>query len=74
MPGAQSWEIRVVCLIQVQKCMDLAHSIGLELESLESSLFTTLHLQNGRIDHLTPWQFCDLGKKGKGIHLKNRLL
>ena len=31
----QSWEIRVVCLIQVQKCVDLAHCIRLELESLE---------------------------------------
>ena len=55
MHGPQSWGIRVVCLIWVQKCVDLAHSIRLELESLENSLFTTPHLQNGWIDHLTPW-------------------
>ena len=37
----QSWEIRVVCVIWVQKCMDLAHSIRLELELLRHRLFTT---------------------------------
>ena len=41
MHGPQSSEIRVVCLGQVQKFVDLAHSIRFELESLESSLFTT---------------------------------
>ena len=38
MTGPQSWEIRVVCLIWVQKCMDLAHSTRLELEVLRNRL------------------------------------
>ena len=37
----QSWEIRVVCLIWVQKCMDLAHAIRLELQPLRHRLLTT---------------------------------
>ena len=41
MPGTQSWVIRVVCQIQVQKCMDLAYSVRLDSELLESWLFTT---------------------------------
>ena len=41
MHGPQSWEISVVCLGWVHKCVDLAHSIRLESESPESSLFTT---------------------------------
>ena len=41
MHGPQSWEIRVVCLIQVQKCIDLAHFIRLELELLRHRSFVT---------------------------------
>ena len=41
MHGPQSWEIRVVCLIQVQKCIDLAYSIRLELELLRNRSFVT---------------------------------
>ena len=37
----QSWEVRVVCLTQVQKCMDLAHSVRLELELLKYGSFVT---------------------------------
>ena len=42
--------------------MNLVHSIRLELESLESSLFAPLHLQNGRFDHPPLWQFGILGE------------
>ena len=41
MHGPQSWEIRVVCLIWVQKCINLAHSIRLELELLRHKSFVT---------------------------------
>ena len=54
----QSWEVRIVCQIWVQKHVDLAHSIRPELESLESSSFTTLHLENGRVNHPLLRQFC----------------
>ena len=40
MHGPQS-ETRVVCLIWVQKCMDLAHFIRLELELLRHRSFVT---------------------------------
>ena len=39
--GPKTWEIRIVCLIWVQKCMDLAHSIILELELLRHKSFDT---------------------------------
>ena len=69
----QSWEIRVVCPIWVQKCVDLAHSISLELESLESSSFTMLHLQNGRVNHPLLGQFCHPWRQGKRICLAQQL-
>ena len=53
MHGPQCWKLRVVCIIQVKSAW-IWLTIRLDLESLESSLFTTLHLQNGRIDHLIP--------------------
>ena len=41
MHGLESWETRVVCLIQGQKCVDLAYSIRLELELLRHRQFGT---------------------------------
>ena len=41
MHGPQSWKIGIVCLIWLQKCMDLAHFIRLELELLRHRSFVT---------------------------------
>ena len=41
MYGPQSWELRRVCLVWVQECMGLNHSIRLELELLRCLLFIT---------------------------------
>ena len=38
MHGSQSGGIRVVCLIPIQKCVDLAHSIRLELEITKTQI------------------------------------
>ena len=69
MHGPQSLEIGVVCLIWVQKCIDLAHSIRLELELLRHWLFVT---------EWRSWLLCIMenlimGKTGEGVFPKDWL-
>ena len=70
MHGPQSWEIRVVCLTWIQKCVDLAHHIRLELELLRHRSFVT-EWRSWLLHH---GNFCHTGKTDEGVCPKDGLL